>query len=77
MTEKSKRATIYLDEDIHRALKIKAAESSTSVSELVNSAVKNSLAEDAEDLDVFDKRSGEKLISYEEMVKKLKRDGQI
>ena len=77
MAPQTKRATIYLDPDLHKALRLKALESSTSVSDLVNRAVKESLAEDAEDLAAFDARVKEPLISYEEMVKRLKRDGRI
>lgn len=72
-----KRATIYLDEDVHKALKIKAIETSRSISDIVNSAVKEALAEDAEDLAAFEDRANEPLLSYEEMVKKLKEDGRI
>jgi hypothetical protein len=73
----AKRATIYFDPDLHKALRLKAVETSRSVSELVNEAVKEALAEDAEDLLAFDERAGEPLISYDEMVKRLKKDGRI
>jgi hypothetical protein len=72
-----KRATIYLDEIVHKALKMKALETSRSISDLVNSAVKNALAEDAEDLSAFDNRANEPLLSYDEMVKGLREDGRI
>ncbi len=77
MATSSKRATIYLDPDIHKALKLKAIETSRSVSDLVNAAVREALAEDAEDLAAFEERKAEPLISYDEMVKKLKKDGKI
>ncbi len=77
MANQTKRATIYLDTDLHKALKIKAAETSRSISDLVNNAVRETLAEDAEDILAFEERSGESLISYDEMVKRLKRDGRI
>ncbi len=77
MTVETKRATIYLDPDLHKALKLKAVETSRSVSELVNDAVREALSEDAEDLQAFEERSSEPLISYDEMVKRLKRDGRI
>jgi len=51
-------------------LRLKAAETSRSVSKLVN----ETLAEDAEDLAAFDERSDKPLISYDEMVKRLKKD---
>lgn len=72
-----KRATIYLDEVVHKALKMKALETSRSISDLVNSAVKEALAEDAEDLASFEDRVNEPLLSYDEMVKRLKKDGRI
>jgi hypothetical protein len=77
MATQAKRATIYFDPDLHKALRLKAVETSRSVSELVNEAVKEALAEDAEDLLAFDERAGESLISYDEMVKRLKKDGRI
>jgi len=51
-----KRATIYLDPLLHRALKLKALETSKSISALVNQAVKDSFAEDAEDISAFERR---------------------
>ena len=77
MAPQVKRATIYLDPDLHKALRLKAVETSRSVSELVNNAVREALAEDAEDLAAFEERVGEPLISYDEMVKRLKKDGRI
>jgi predicted DNA-binding protein len=77
MSTLSKRSTIYLDPLLHQALKIKSLETSRSMSEIINEAVKEALAEDAEDLAVFDDRRDEPLISYEDMVKKLKKDGRI
>ena len=77
MANQTKRATVYLDAELHKALKIKAAETSRSISDLVNNAVRETLAEDAEDILAFEERAGEPLISYDEMVKRLKRDGRI
>jgi len=72
-----KRTTIYLDEVVHKTLKMKALETSRSISDLVNSAVKEALAEDAEDLAAFENRAKEPLLSYDEMVKRLKKNGRI
>ena len=72
-----KRATIYFDPVLHKALKLKSFETSRSLSELVNTAVREALAEDAEDLAAFDERADEPLISYDEMVKRLKKNGHI
>lgn len=77
MATPAKRATIYFDPDIHRALKLKSIETSKSISELVNTAVKEALAEDAEDIAAFEERANEPLISFSEMVKRLKEDGRL
>jgi hypothetical protein len=58
-------------------LRLKSVETSRSVSELVNKAVREALSEDAEDLAAFEERADEPLISYDEMIKRLKKDGQI
>jgi len=77
METSAKRATVYFDPVIHKALKLKSIETSKSISELVNTAVKEALAKDAEDITVFEERANEPLISYSEMVKRLKKDGRI
>ena len=77
MASSAKRVTIYFNPELHRAVRLKTVETSRSMSELVNQAVKESLAEDAEDLAVFRERAGEPLIRYEEMVKKLKESRSI
>ena len=73
----TKRATIYLDEELHRALRLKAAEADRSMSELVNEAVRQSLAEDFEDLSAFTDTVSEPALSFEAVVRDLKRDGKI
>jgi hypothetical protein len=77
MATQTKRATIYFDPNLHKALRLKAVETSRSVSELVNEAVREALSEDAEDLLAFEERADEALISYEKMIKRLKKDGRI
>jgi plasmid stability protein len=77
MNTETKRATIYLDPALHKALRIKAAETSRSMSEIVNEAVKQALAEDAEDLAAFEVRANEPLVSFENMLKEMKKDGRI
>ncbi len=72
-----KRATVYFDPDIHRALRLKAAASDRSISDMVNDAVKLTLAEDAEDLAAFDERRREPNLDFEQFVKALKRRGRI
>ena len=73
----TKRATIYFDPRLHRALRIKSVETAQSMSALVNEAVARALAEDAEDLAAFDDRAHEPLITFEDALKELKRDGKI
>jgi len=73
----SKRATVYFDPDIHRALRLRAAASDKSISDIVNEAVKLTLAEDAEDLVAFDERKREPNLDFEQFVKALKRRGKI
>jgi hypothetical protein len=77
MKDPSKRVTVYLKPEFHRALRVKSAETEYSVSDLVNSAVKQALLEDAADLEAFEERSGEKRLAFEDVVKALKRDGKI
>jgi hypothetical protein len=77
MSVQSKRATVYLEPELHKALRLKAIETSASVSELINIAVRESIAEDSDDFAAFAARSKEPLIGYDEMVKKLKKDGRI
>lgn len=72
-----KRATVYFDPEIHRALRLKAAASDCSISEMVNDAVKLALAEDAEDLAAFEQRKREPDLDFERFVKALKRRGKI
>ncbi len=73
----SRRATVYLDADLHRALRVKAAETDRSLSDLVNGAVRRSLLEDADDLAAFDERAAEPTVDFETLVKDLKRRGRL
>ena len=77
MTTLTKRATVYLEPTLHRALRLKSIETSRSLSELLNDAVRAELAEDAEDLGIFDARKNEPTINFEDFVKELKRNGKI
>jgi predicted HicB family RNase H-like nuclease len=72
-----KRATVYFEEDLHKALKMKAVESELSLSDIVNQAVRYTLKEDLEDLEDIEARKGEGEISYEAFLKELKNRGQI
>ena len=66
-----------MDPQIHRALKLKAASTDQSISEMVNAAVRLALAEDAEDLEAFDERAGEPDVDFDSFVKSLRRSGKI
>ncbi len=77
MATLSKRSTIYLDPTLHHALRLKALETSCSMSKIINEALREALAEDANDLSAFEERADEPLVSYEQMVKRLRRDGRI
>jgi hypothetical protein len=72
-----KRTTVYFEEDLHKALKLKAAEISSPVSDLVNDAVRSALLEDAEDLEAFKERENEPVINFETFVASLKDDGKL
>ena len=73
----SKRATVYFEPEIHRALRLKAAAADRSISDMVNDAVKMALAEDAENLTAFGERAHEKSVDFETMVRSLRRRGKI
>jgi len=77
MPNLSKRGTVYFDPAIHRILKVKAAETSSSISELIDGAIRRELMEDVEDLQAFKDRVSEPTISYEKLVADLKRNGKI
>ena len=73
----TKRATVYFEPDIHRALRLKAASSEKSISDTVNDAVKVALSEDAEDLEAFEARKREPNLDFEHFVKALKQRGKL
>lgn len=77
MANESRRATVYFDPQIHRALRLKAAETSRSLSQLINEAVRRALAEDALDVASFDERREEPIISFEDVLKDLKASGRL
>jgi len=73
----ARRSTIYLDADLHQALRLKAAATDRSLSELVNDAVRSALAEDEEDLRAIEERSGEPVMAYEEFLGYLQANGKL
>ncbi len=77
MKANTKRTTVYLDSDLHRALRIKAAQTENSMSDLVQEAIKFSLAEDSIDLAAFEQRRKESSLPFEDVLKKLRKNGKI
>ena len=75
--DESKRATVYFDPAVHKALRLKAAATDRSISDMVNDAVKAALAEDAEDLAAFDHRKSERSMTFESLVRDLRKRGRI
>lgn len=72
-----RRTTIYLDPELHRALRLRSAASERSISEMVNDAVRQALAEDAEDLEAAAQRKREPALDFESVVRDLKRRGRL
>jgi post-segregation antitoxin (ccd killing protein) len=77
MSTLTKRSTVYLDPDLHKALRLQSIETSRSMSELINDAIRDELAEDANDLSLFEERKNEPTIDFESFVKGLQLNGTI
>ena len=77
MSTLNKRATVYFDPEIHKVLKLKSFETSRSISEIVNDAIRQELAQDAEDLQIFQERANEETISFEKVLNDLKKNGKL
>ena len=77
MTSLTRRTTIYLEEDLHRALRLKAAVTERSLSKLVNEMIREGLVEDAEDLQSFRDSVNEPVISYETLLQDLQTHGKL
>ena len=77
MSNLSKRSTVYFEPTIHQALKMRAASSDVSVSELIDEAVRLLMREDQEDLSCVSDRAAEPEMSYEDFLNELKKDGKI
>lgn len=72
-----KRVTVYFEPELHRALRVKAAHTERSLSELVNAAVRRAIEEDAIDLAAFEERAHERPLSFEDVLKDMKRRGKL
>jgi plasmid stability protein len=77
MTALTKRTTVYLEENLHQALRVKAAVSNRSISKLINEMIRERLAEDAEDLQAFRDRDAEPVMSYEALLQDLQANGKL
>jgi hypothetical protein len=77
MAAQQKRSTIYLEPDLHRAVRLKSADTNRSISDIVNDSLRLALREDQEDLEAFEERAKEPIMSYEALLTKLKADGKI
>ena len=77
MSELSKRSTVYFDPSIHQALRLKAAATHVSLSELIDDAVRLLMREDHEDLNAFSERVKEPEMSYEALLNDLKKHDKI
>ena len=77
MATQLKRATVYIRPEIHQAIKLKSVTSNQSISDIVNDALIAILSEDEEDLSSFDEHASDPLMTYEELLAKLKADGKI
>lgn len=77
MEQKLKRSTVYLDPQLHRALKIKSAQIERTMSEIINDAIRFSLAEDYEDLSAIEERINEPNMEFNDVLKDLKESGKL
>lgn len=77
MTTRTKRATIYFDPEVHKALRLKSAETESSISDLVDEAVRLVLIEDTEDLAAIEELRDEPTISFEAFVRDLRARGKL
>jgi len=77
MSQLAKRSTIYFRPELHRALRIKAAHTQRTLSDLVNDAVQLALREDEEDLAAFRERANEPMLTYEDLLRDLRAHGKI
>lgn len=77
MTARPIRSTVYLDPRLHHALRLKAAETRRSMSDIVNDALRTSLRDDEEDLAAAASRAAEPSVSYEAFLRQLKADGAL
>jgi len=71
------KATLYVDEELYKAYKVKAAHTNQTVSGLIGEAMQAGLQEDLEDIKTIRARAKDSTETYEEFLEGLKRDGLI
>lgn len=69
------RTTITINDKLYRALKMRAADSDASISQLIENAVKYQVLEDLEDIEDAKKRQQESSYSFDDLVAQLKAEG--
>ena len=77
MPKLTKKTTICFEPQMLAYLRIKAAEESRSISQIIHEALTLQASEDAEDIADFDARIGEPNAGYDAFVQSLKVDGVI
>ena len=77
MSIELKRATIYIEPELHKAVRLKSAHTNRTISDIVNESLRLALAEDEEDLRAFEEHRNDRVMTYEELLAKLKADGKI
>jgi len=77
MSALAQRTTVYLEPALYKALRLQAVETSRSMSDLINEAVRAEIAEDMEDLQAFKDRAKEPALSYESFIEELRRNGAL
>jgi len=77
MSKLTKKTTVCFEPEMLEYLRIRAAEESSSISDIIHDALKVLFTEDLEYIADFDARIGEPNIGYAEFVQSLKADGII
>ncbi len=77
MTVMTKRTTVYLEQELHQALRLKAVVTDRSLSQLINEIIRSHLLEDADDLKAFRERADEPVVDYESLLEDLRTHGKL
>jgi hypothetical protein len=74
---KTKATTVYLDPKVARAIKVKAAMTARSVSQLINDALLEQLRQDQDDLSYVRKHRKDRGRPLEEFLAEMKKNGDL